>query len=209
MPLLDPWPERGREWQLAEHRTTGSSAARSRGEDEPDICRIGGATAGSGGDSDGGGSLRHSIPTATVWRGLGAGVSIVGLIAGCGSGGSEADVSAQTEDAVPSDLAVSFVTAGEQAGWVAGVGGDQREVRLWRLTPDGAAAQVAELPELVSMDSAGIETQVAVAGLRCIENDPAEGCGASRAEVLLITTPVRSPASLCTATTQASTTETA
>ena len=114
-------------------------------------------------------------------------MSIVGLIAGCGSGGSEAEVSAQTEDALPSDLTVRFVTAGEQAGWVAGVGGDQREVRLWRLTPDGGAAQVAELPELVSMDSAGIETQVAVAGLRCIEGDPAEGCGASRAEVLLIT----------------------
>ncbi|MDD9368555.1 MAG: hypothetical protein PV358_00425 [Acidimicrobiales bacterium] len=48
---------------------------------------------------------------------------------------------------------------------------------------------MAELPNLMSMDGEAVGDQLAVAGLRCIGEDPdawAEECTASRAEVLLI-----------------------
>ena len=133
--------------------------------------------------------MRRSTPWTEVGRRLAVCAAIAPLIAGCGSGDGHADVSARTVDAVPQDLSISLVAAGDRAGWVAGVAGDQRPVWLWRLTPDGAVYQMAELPNLMSMDGEAVGDQLAVAGLRCIGEDPdawAEECTASRAEVLLI-----------------------
>jgi hypothetical protein len=132
------------------------------------------------------GSMRAAIPG----RRLAVGVVIAGLMAACSSQGSgDADVSAQAEDALPRDLALSFVTAGDEAGWVAGVGGGQTVDRLWRLTPDGAATEVAELPDLQSMGSAALDDdRVAIAGIRCVggEGDSAEACGAWGIDVLVM-----------------------
>lgn len=130
---------------------------------------------------------------ATAGRRLAVGIAIAGLIAGCGGGDGrgddEADASTHAVDAVPGDLAVSFVTAGGGAGWVAGAGAEDDAVGVWRLTPDGAATQVADLPDLMSMDGAAVGDQLAVAGLRCVEgdaDDPADGCGAWEATALLV-----------------------
>lgn len=107
-------------------------------------------------------------------------------LGGCGADNKDDAVSVQAQSGLPSDLASSFVAAGDGVGWIAGKSEGQEGIGLWRSTPNGTASEVSTVPDMISTEGAALDDRLAVAGLRCIEGDVDSGCRGTTAEVLLV-----------------------